>query len=208
MRNTLLQLDSRTARGTLVPWCGASNKAPVLIFRDDKAVERVRRTVLFAALFGSFVFDFVVRQKLSSASLNRFILIQVCAPSPSVFDSRLRIDGRIDTAANWILMNTPAVFCNTSSMLTFFRHIGVTAAVPWNRQLRHNAISLIDSIVARMYGVTREDYRYILERFPILRSQEIEKYGEYRSLRLALEFWDKCELVTRKDAHPPLVHAQ
>src|SRR5438132_1411169 len=152
--------------------------------------------VLFGSLFGSFVFDFVVRQKLSSASLNRFILIQVCAPTPSAFEMTLAVDGKEDTAANWILRNAPALYCNTTSMLPFFRHLGVRTAVLWNRGLRHIAMCLIDSIVARIYGLSRDEYSYILKRFPILRSQEIEQHGEFRSERLCLESWDRCEVMS------------
>jgi hypothetical protein len=78
-------------------------------------------------------------------------------------------------------------------MLPLFRHLGLTKPIPWDLELRHKAMGFVDAIIARIYGLTREDYAYILTRFPILRSQEIERYSEFRSERLSLEAWDRLE---------------
>jgi hypothetical protein len=55
---------------------------------------------------------------------------------------------------------------------------------------------------ARLYGLTRDELRYILdpkdvygddfpgETFRVLREKEIKQYGEYRTRRLVLEEWD------------------
>jgi hypothetical protein len=185
--------DSRTARGTLVPFYGAGNTAPILFFHaaDDKA--RVKHMVLFTCIFSSFVFDFVVRQKISSAHLNRFTLIQICTPPPEAFEKTLSFGGIVKTSAKWLLEQAPALLCNTNSMLLFFRHHEITKPIPWNPDLRHKTMCFVDAIVARIYGLSREDYAYILTRFPILRSQEADKYGEFRSERLCLDAWDKID---------------
>ena len=182
--------DSRTARGTLVPWCAAGNKAPLLIFQGSSSEERARRMVLFASIFGSFTFDFVVRQKLSSASLNRFILMQICAPLPRAFESEYGNGGTIDSLGNWIMKFGPALFCNTKALVPLFMHLGETKPVEWDPATRQKTICLVDALVARAYGLSRGQYEYILTRFPILRSQETEKYGEWLSQRLCLEGWD------------------
>ena len=61
----------------------------------------------------------------------------------------------------------------------------------------------LDAYYARLYGLTRDELRYILdpqdvhgpnfpgETFRVLKEKEIKKYGEYRTRRLVLEAWDR-----------------
>ena len=60
----------------------------------------------------------------------------------------------------------------------------------------------LDARIARLYGVSRDDLRYILgphdvegpdfpgETFRVLKEKELRQYGEYRTRRLVLEAWD------------------
>jgi len=61
----------------------------------------------------------------------------------------------------------------------------------------------LDARYARLYGLTRDDLRYILdptdpmgsdypsETFRVLKEKEIAEHGEYRTQRLVLEAWDR-----------------
>ncbi len=63
----------------------------------------------------------------------------------------------------------------------------------------------LDAYYARLYGLTRDELRYILdpkevhgedflgETFSVLKEKEVRLYGEYRTSRLVLEAWDKME---------------
>ena len=63
----------------------------------------------------------------------------------------------------------------------------------------------LDAYYARLYGLTRDELRYILdpkevhgedfpgETFRVLKEKEIRLYGEYRTRRLVLEAWDRLE---------------
>jgi hypothetical protein len=59
---------------------------------------------------------------------------------------------------------------------------------------------------ARLYGLTRDELRYTLvgvdpkevhgedfpgETFRVLKENEVEQFGEYRTTRLVLEAWDR-----------------
>jgi hypothetical protein len=60
----------------------------------------------------------------------------------------------------------------------------------------------LDAYYARLYGLTRDELRYILgpkeihgedfpgETFRVLKDKETRLYGEYRTQRLVLEAWD------------------
>ena len=151
--------------------------------------------VLFACLFSSFSFDFVVRQKLATASLNRFILIQIAVPGPEAFSRLVKLDGNQTTVGELVVNRAPILLCNTKAMLPFFDKLGVQSATVWDAQKRHETMSLIDALMALSYGLSRDEYAYILGRFPILEGQEVNKFGEFRSKRLCLEAWDRLTLV-------------
>jgi hypothetical protein len=60
----------------------------------------------------------------------------------------------------------------------------------------------LDAYYARLYGLTRDELRYILdpkevhgadfpgEKFCVLKDKEIKAYGEYRTRRLVMAAWD------------------
>jgi len=73
----------------------------------------------------------------------------------------------------------------------------------WDEERRAVLRAELDALYARLYGLTRDELRYILdpadvygeefpgETFRVLKEKEIKKYGEYRTRRLVLEAWDR-----------------
>ena len=73
----------------------------------------------------------------------------------------------------------------------------------WNENRRAVLKAELDAIYAKLYGLTTEELRYILdpqdvygedfpgETFRVLKEKEIKLYGEYRTRRLVLEAWGK-----------------
>jgi hypothetical protein len=73
----------------------------------------------------------------------------------------------------------------------------------WDDQRRAHLRAELDAHYARLYGLTRDELRYILdpkdvygddfpgETFRVLKEKEIKQYGEYRTRRLVLEEWDE-----------------
>lgn len=65
----------------------------------------------------------------------------------------------------------------------------------------------LDVFFAKKYGLTEEEFRYILdpkdvkgenfpsESFRTLRDDEISRFGEYRTRRLALEAWKRMNTL-------------
>jgi len=53
----------------------------------------------------------------------------------------------------------------------------------------------IDAYVAHLYGLSRDDFAYILETFPVLKKKELQAFGEFRSKRKCLEEYDRLEKV-------------
>jgi len=75
----------------------------------------------------------------------------------------------------------------------------------WQEERRAIARAELDARIARLYGLNRDELRYILdphdvhgpdfpgETFRVLKEKEIKQHGEYRTRRLVLEAWDREE---------------
>ncbi|HED14599.1 MAG TPA: hypothetical protein ENI62_13260 [Gammaproteobacteria bacterium] len=57
----------------------------------------------------------------------------------------------------------------------------------------------IDAYVAHLYGLSRDDFAYILDIFPVLKKKEIKAFGEFMSKRKCLEEFDRIGIVLRKE---------
>lgn len=51
----------------------------------------------------------------------------------------------------------------------------------------------LDALIAHLYGLTREEFSYILDTFPVLRRKELAAFGEYQSKRKALEEFERFQ---------------
>ena len=72
----------------------------------------------------------------------------------------------------------------------------------WDEARRAQFRAELDAYYARLYGLTRDELRYILdpkevygedfpgETFRVLKEKEVKQFGEYRTRRLVLEAWD------------------
>ena len=79
------------------------------------------------------------------------------------------------------------------------------APAKWDETRRALLRAELDAYYARLYGLTRDELRYILdpkdvygpdfpgETFRVLKEKEERAFGEYRTRRLVLEAWDRLE---------------
>jgi hypothetical protein len=79
------------------------------------------------------------------------------------------------------------------------------APFKWDENRRAVLRAELDAYYAKLYGLTRDELRYILdpkdvygpdfpgETFRVLKEKEEKQYGEYRTRRLVLDAWDKLE---------------
>ncbi len=75
----------------------------------------------------------------------------------------------------------------------------------WEAERRALLRAELDAYYARLYGLDREELRYILdpqsvkgpdfpgETFRVLKEKETRAFGEYRTMRLVLEAWDRLD---------------
>ena len=193
-RDICRSTDERTVIAGVIPRVGVGNKFPLAIFSTSF------RCFELACLIGnlsSLVFDFVARQKIGGTTLNFFYLKQFSVLPPDVYTA--------DDIA-FIAPRVLELVYTSGSLRPFAQDLGFTGApFAWNPDRRAHVRAELDAYYARLYGLNRDELRYILdpadaygpdypsETFRVLRENEKKMFGEYRTARLVLAAWDRME---------------
>jgi hypothetical protein len=184
--------DERTVIASVMPRAGVGNKLPLLL--PDMSIG----AALSAALLGnlsSLTLDFVARQKLGGTTLNYFYLKQFPVLPP---------DRYAPTDLKYILPRVLELTYTANDLGSWAEDLGCsTSPFPWDLGRRARLRAELDAYYARLYGLTREELRYVLdpaevmgtdypsETFRVLREGELRAHGEFRTQRLVLEAWDR-----------------
>ena len=151
----------------------------------------------FLAMMSSLTVDFVVRQKLGGTNMNFFYVKQFPVLAPHHFK---------DSDQAFIAPRVLELTYTSNSMKPFGVEMGYSGApFAWNEERRALLRAELDAKIAKLYGLTRDQLRYILdpadiygsdypsETFRVLKNNDIAKYGEYRTAKLVLDAWDRLE---------------
>jgi hypothetical protein len=182
--------NERTAIFAILPRAGIGNNAGLLIPQSDLDPTQVLTLV---SNLNSLVFDYASRQKIGGTHLNSFILEQLPVLGINQYSS----------SSLCFLSSRAGMLSFTSRDLNdAANEFGIKPQdIPPDK--RHVLQSEIDAFIAHLYGLTRDELRYILdpadlmgrvypsETFRVLKNNEIRQFGEYRTQRLVLEAWDR-----------------
>ncbi len=145
----------------------------------------------------SLVFDYFTRQKVSGASIDNFRLRQLPVLPPSAYTA-----ADIDYIAPRVL----ELVYTAWDLKPFAEDMGYHGEpFKWDEDRRAQLRAELDAYYARLYGLSRDELRYVLdpqevygsdfpgETFRVLKEKELKAYGEFRTRRLVLEKWDEME---------------
>jgi len=186
--------DERTVIASVIPSSGAGNQMPLMLFAE------VTKTRTFAALLGNLtglVFDFVARHKVGGTHLNYFIYKQLPALAPNRYS---------ETELAFITSRVLELTYTAHDLNPWAKDLGYEGPpFRFDPDRRAQLRAELDAYYARLYGLTRDELRYILdpadvmgedypsETFRVLKKNELRDFGEYRTQRLVLEAWDNLE---------------
>ncbi|MDH6085318.1 Eco57I restriction-modification methylase domain-containing protein [Umezakia ovalisporum] len=183
--------NERTVISTIFPVSGCNDK--FLLMFPQVANQKLISCLL--ANLNSLVFDFVARQKVGGVSLKFFTMRQLPIIPPEAYTQK---------HTEYITSRVLELVYTAWDMEPFALDMGYKGEpFPWNPNRRALIRGELDAYYAKLYGLTRNELRYILdpedvygpefpsETFRVLKNNEIKQYGEYRTQRLVLEAWDK-----------------
>jgi len=127
-----------------------------------------------AVALSSFAFDYCARQKVGGTTLNFFIVQQLPAPPPSVFDAAAPWGDGL-TLAHWIRPRLLELAYTANDMASFASDLGDTGApFRWDVARRAHLRAELDACFFHLYGLDRLDTEYVLSTFPIATRKDPE----------------------------------
>ncbi|MBT1070705.1 Eco57I restriction-modification methylase domain-containing protein [Pelotalea chapellei] len=191
-RNICRTTDERTFIASLLPRVGVGHSMPL--------VSSGTNARLFACLLCNFLalpFDYIVRQKVGGTNMTFGYIKQFPVLNPDKYSEK-----SIEFIVSRVLELT-----YTSRDLKFWaKDLGFSGEpFIFNPDRRDQLRAELDAYFARLYGLTRDELRYILdpaevegpdypsETFRVLKNNEEKAFGEYRTQRLVLAAWDALE---------------
>lgn len=159
--------DERTFIDTLLPLAAYGDSIFLCLPRCSAS------GAALAAFMSSFAFDFVARQKFGGTNASFFLVEQLPIPAPEVF--RVVVP---------VLAGTLEQFLSAR-----VDQLETSPGAARRAALRAD----IDASCALAYGLSRADFDYILETFPIVKRKDQVAFGEFRTKRLVLEAFDAMQ---------------
>src|SRR5208282_6777234 len=162
-----------------------------VMFADGRGVS----PIALLTNLSSLVLDFVARLKFGGLHLTVETMKQLpVLPASAYTPADLK----------FIIPRALELIYTSHSMAPFAEDLDYSVPpFAWDEDRRALLRSELDAFYARAYGLTRDELRYILdpadvrgpdypsETFRVLKSNEIRRYGEYRTARLVLQAWDR-----------------
>lgn len=184
--------DERTVIASVMPLAGVGHTMP-LFFTDHRGPKA-------AALLGNFcslVLDFCARVKVGGTHLTYGYLKQFPILPP---------DRYTEADLAYIVPRVLELTYTAHDLAGWAQDLGHSGPpFPFHPERRAQLRAELDAHYARLYGLTRDELRYILdpadvmgedypsETFRVLKNKELRALGEYRTQRLVLAAWDAGE---------------
>lgn len=176
---------ARTFVPSVFPASASGNKFPLAFPSDPDYVPCLQ------AVWSSFAFDYIARQKVSGVGMTYFIIKQLSCPTPQAFHNATRWQTEL-SLAEWV---RPYVIelSYTSWRLNSYATDHGYAGPPfrWDKERRALLRADLDGAFMHVYGLDRSEAEHVLDSFPIIRKYDESDFGEYRTKRLVLEAYDR-----------------
>ncbi|MCC6747216.1 MAG: N-6 DNA methylase [Deltaproteobacteria bacterium] len=185
LRDIARATDERTVIAAIVP--ANISDYTVRVFQQD--VADCTAQLLLLSQLNAFVFDFLVRQRVSGTHLTNSVLEQVAVVPPHAIHGPMRA----------LLRSAAFELTYTAwDLEPFARDVGYDGPpFRWDPARRFLLRCELDAAFFHLYGLSREDAGYVMDTFPIVRKHDEKAHGEYRTKRVILELYDALAEAAR-----------
>jgi hypothetical protein len=188
-RDVCRSSDERTMICSVLPRAAVGHKLPLAMTGNSAD--------LLVANMSSFVFDYVMRQKIAGTSATFFILKQLPILPPAAFHVPVKwlTD---DPLAAWIRSRVLELSYTAYDLAPFAVDLADhSPPFHWDYDRRFAIRAELDAAFFHLYGIEHDDVDYIMDTFPIVKRRNEQKYGTFRTKELILEIYDAMIEATR-----------
>jgi Eco57I restriction-modification methylase len=185
--------DERTVISGVIPLAAVGDTF-LLMYPE---VDNKKLVACLLADQSSLPHDFIARQKVGGTHLKYNVKKQIVNLAPSAYT---------DKDIDFIVPRVVELVYTARDLESFARDLEYQGRpYVFDKDRRHQIRSELDAYYAKLYGLNRDELRYILdpsdvmgedypsETFRVLKNKEVREFGEYRTQRLVLDAWDSLE---------------
>ena len=186
--------DSRTLIASVIPVAGVGDKFLLMLPKQDP-----QKTACLLGNLNALTCDYAARQKVGGTSLKYYTIKQFPILSP---------DRYTEADVAFIVPRVLELTYTAHDLKPWAEDLGYDGPpFAFNPERRAVLRAELDACYARLYGLTRDELRYILdpadvmgadypsETFRVLKNNEMREFGEYRTGRLVLREFDRMALA-------------
>ncbi len=187
--------NERTVILSIIPVSAVGNSMPIILMNNHMSAAHV---LAYLANWNSLPLDYVARQKIGGTNLNYIYMKQMPIIDPGAY-RRYHLD--------FIYPRVLELIYTSDAMQPFALDMGYNGrCFVFDPQRRAVLRAELDAFFARLYSLTRDELRFILdpsdvfgqdyptETFRVLKKNDIQRYGEYRTAKLVLSAWDRITI--------------
>jgi hypothetical protein len=168
--------NERTMIASIAPGVAFGNKFPLWTPEQGHERNYAAFAPLMLANLNSFVFDFVIRQKLQGQTLNLFIVEQLPLVGPEQFEAKL---GKM-TVGDFVRNEVLRLSYTAKDLQAFARDLNYEGPpFQWDEEDRRHRMARLDALFFQLYGISSTDAAYILDSFPIVKEADEKRFGQY-----------------------------
>jgi hypothetical protein len=161
-RSVASSTNERSLIASIVPksiFCGNSLLVSLRYLENNQISLNNSEMLFSAVVFNSFVIDYCLRQKVTT-NLNMFYIYQL--PIPRLTES--------DRYFNEIVQRAAKLICTTPEYDELAQEVGLGSHQQGvtDETERAKLRAELDGMIAHLYGLTQEEFAYILSTFPIV----------------------------------------
>ncbi len=178
--------NERTVIAGVVPRVGVGHKF-LLMFPSGCSASDM---MCLIANLSSLPLDFAARQKLGGTSMAYFVLKQLPVLPPPTYLPPTPWASEY-SLGQWVASRVASLLTTTDEMSGLSIDLEQPSGfIVWNDERRFLIRCELDAAFFHLYGLARDDVEYILDTFPIVRSNDEKTYGEYRTARTIIGIYD------------------
>lgn len=191
-RDICRSTDQRTVIASLIPRAATGDTFLLALPEAEPPLI----ACLYACLC-SFTLDYAARQKVGGTHLkyHTFKQLPVLAPTTYAADTHWQ---RGTALSDWLLTRVLELTYTAWDLEPFAKDVGYDGPpFRWDPARRFLLRAELDAAFFHFYGISRDDTDHIMETFPIVRKNDENAHGEYRTKRVILEIYDEMAEAIR-----------
>ncbi|WP_433233396.1 Eco57I restriction-modification methylase domain-containing protein [Micromonospora sp. CA-248260] len=178
-RDIARSTDTRTMMAAVLPSYGVGHTNPLVFPLGAEAA------ALLQACLSSFVFDYVIRQKIAGTHLTYSYLYQLPVPSRAAFRA-------LHGGDRWFIDRVVELAYTSTDMADYAEELGyVGPPYRWDIGRREMTRAELDASLFYLYGLSRDDVDHVMNTFDTVRRADEFSRSTYRTKALILDSYDR-----------------